>query len=460
MQVRSAVSDRLEWMGSDVVPKHARRNLLPSTVEHLVVKYGEMWQSVGCQPGELGSVVTVHLKHENARKCDELIAFLDRHFHRYPTAEEQQWKWRRVAFERIREFTAATLGYSSGEQSLLFSAAYQQVTRDFVGQARCFDASVHIDDLYQALRNVWIMNSVQGMLAQDMRLTRSVFAYSLLYPYTDNFLDEPSVEPDRKHRFNQWIANRISNPTVPPTDDQYHALHRLFQMIEIEHPRAEWESVYQALLAIHNAQIRSLTQQNGSEKLSACELLEMSVCKGGTSVLAHGYLVNGLVSEEQADFLFGYGVVLQLLDDLQDLRRDIDAGHDTLFSHAVSREGNIDHVVLRLLGLIQRVLGQSSPIFEATDTATIFKAIRRNCVLLVLMAVAQHHRYCSHRMVKRLESISPVHFSYVRRFRAKVRRKYRGIQDRLFRERQVHSIWELLGPPSDSLWAIETKADS
>ena len=46
----------------------------------------------------------------------------------------------------------------------------------------------------------------------------------------------------------------------------------------------------------------------------------------GGAVLTDGYLAAGSLSREQAPFVSGWGVLLQLADDLQDVRQDCEDG--------------------------------------------------------------------------------------------------------------------------------------
>ena len=98
-----------------------------------------------------------------------------------------------------------------------------------------------------------------------------------------------------------------------------------------------------------------MIQQSG--RLGHEQLLKLSIAKGGTSVLAHGYLIMNQITRDQAEFLFGFGVFLQLLDDLQDLRRDLRAKHETLFSLAAIKHGRIDEIVLQLLHFMNVCFG-------------------------------------------------------------------------------------------------------
>jgi hypothetical protein len=42
------------------------------------------------------------------------------------------------------------------------------------------------------------MNSLQIFWGLPLEMTPSVYAYSMLYPYTDNFLDNPEVNSEEK----------------------------------------------------------------------------------------------------------------------------------------------------------------------------------------------------------------------------------------------------------------------
>jgi hypothetical protein len=119
-------------------------------------------------------------------------------------------------------------------------------------------------------------------------------------------------------------------------------------MIEGEFRRERFSGVYESLLAIHHAQACALRQQRMQENLSADDLLALSVEKGGTSVLTDGFLTNGVLDYAEADFLFGFGVSLQFIDDLQDIEEDLTNRHTRLFSRE-ALYSPLDGIVKRLL---------------------------------------------------------------------------------------------------------------
>ena len=92
-------------------------------------------------------------------------------------------------------------------------------------------------------------------------------------------------------------------------------------MFEEQYNRIDFPEVYQSLYAIQKGQTDSLKllKSNG---LSENEIRRVCFEKGGASVLADGYLVAGKLTKKEEQALFGYGVYLQLLDDIQDLFLD------------------------------------------------------------------------------------------------------------------------------------------
>ena len=99
------------------------------------------------------------------------------------------------------------------------------------------------------------------LLDRPVELRPGLFAYSMLYPVTDNWLDDPEVSTSAKRSFNERFGRRLAGLPVSPADERDAAVGRLVERIEDEWPRDRFPSVYASLLAIHDGQMRSLAQQ-------------------------------------------------------------------------------------------------------------------------------------------------------------------------------------------------------
>ncbi len=293
---------------------------------------------------------------------------------------------------------------------------------DFVRRAQKFDSDLTADDVFQALRNLWIINSMQAAFDLPICANSSGIAYSLLYPYTDNYLDDGSVTADEKRAFNAYLSKRLLGIAGPAPSTLASRVSQLVEMIETEYPRGLYPGVYEGLLAIHRSQQLSLQQHEGIGERDRPLILDISVRKGGTSVLADAYLSKGWLTLDEMEFAFGYGVFLQFIDDLQDVGSDLAHGHQTLFS--LSATGGLDGMANRLLRFIESVLLRCNlPPTGRVDTLT--DLVTRSCRSLVLESIALNPTFYSNGYLEKIESFSPIRFARIREMHTQMREKQR-----------------------------------
>ncbi len=130
--------------------------------------------------------------------------------------------------------------------------------KSFARMARDFAPMISSDDIYQAGRNVITANLIQLLLGLPARVTPSIFAYSMLYPYTDNYLDDQSIPMETKVSFNKRFRHRLLGEEIEPANSHEVDISSLIRMIENEWNRQDYPQVYESLLSIHKAQTLSL----------------------------------------------------------------------------------------------------------------------------------------------------------------------------------------------------------
>lgn len=309
-------------------------------------------------------------------------------------------------------------GYPDEQLEIILSEDYKNTTREFIRMSRQFDPQMSLDDIFQACRNAWIMNGIQVMFGQPVKLTPSIFAYSMLYPYTDNYLDNPKVAPEVKIEFGNRFRNKLGGGNVNPANIYETKIFKLVEQIEIQYDRAKFPHVYASLLAIQDAQLRSLLLLKPGAVLSESEALEICIEKGGTSVLADGYLVAGGLTEGQSLFLYGFGAFLQMVDDIQDVNEDTSAGLRTVFSQASPTRG--------LDALTSRTFSFGDKVFELIhafpgDKTGIFKAlIKKSVEIMLTETILLNTQYYSADYICNMEAFSPLSISYLQKRRSKL----------------------------------------
>jgi hypothetical protein len=281
----------------------------------------------------------------------------------------------------------------------------------FVHGARQFDPSLSERDIHQALRNQWVFNSIQSSLSHPVTLTSSSLGYSLMYPYTDNLLDGSAHSAGEKDRFNRDLRSWIAGDAIPAPEESGRGFPALLAMIEREYPRSRFPAVYESLLAIHRAQLGSLILQGPVESKPEPFLQSLTIEKGGASVAVDGYLVSGRLGEGALRAFFGYGVVLQFIDDLQDIPDDAGAGHSTLFTR-ICTQAPLDTAVNRLLNFTCDTIRLLDG-FAPGGGSSLSGLIEGSCVFLILEAVARYPHLFSDVYLRAIEEFSPLRFSYL-----------------------------------------------
>lgn len=369
------------------------------------------------------------------RKMDMVLDRLLAHVRMDPGCIERDSKvWGSHIRELLRVIGDEVLELDGGGAEALLKGGYCKVTSDFVDKARCFDPSLSTEDILQAMRNAWIMNCIQVLLDNEVSYTPALFAYSMLYPYTDNYLDATDVSLDDKLTYGDRFRDRLAGKPVEAGNDYESKIFRLVGIIEEQYCRESFPQVYQSLLGIHDAQQRSLIQQKGRLLPYEADIPGITFMKGGASVLADAALVKGVLTEAEARFMFGFGIFLQLSDDAQDVENDAENRHVTMFSQSYGKL-KLDTLMCRLFNFMNNFLVEDK-CFTEPHMLQQKSLIKSSCSLLLISSVACNPKGYSRAFAKRLEMHSPLRFGYLRKLQRRAAREY----NRLFKKGPVANI--------------------
>jgi len=316
-------------------------------------------------------------------------------------------------FAKTREYLKEGMDFTEDQLRIMFSDELIGITREFVQKAREFDSTLSFSDIFQACRNAWIMNGLQLVMGLPMKLTPSIFAYSLLYPYSDNLIDDPLTSNIEKMVFSDRFRLRLSGKHPVPENKTETAIFKLVEIIENEYPRNEFPEIYESLLDIHEAQTQSVKLFETNNLITEIDRLKICMSKGGASVLADGYLIAGKLTEQQRFFLFGFGSYLQLLDDIQDIEDDHRDGLMTYFSVS-AYQSPLDEKLNRTYWFGEEVMKRLD-YFEGQNLDLFKSLVRRSMDLFIAEAIAQTPDAYSTKYLAHFESSSPFHFSYIRK---------------------------------------------
>ncbi len=392
-----------------------------------VARCAAVWHDCAVHPAELQALYSPR-DHESREIAYDMaldeVEWEARRLARNPTDRASTEQRMIASFARFAQ-NALDL---EEEQIALLTDNFLPAGIDFARRARQFDPAISREDTIQACRNAWTASGLQPLLGVPSGITPSIIAYSLLYPYSDNYLDSGDVSAEDKLAFSARFRERLRDSTTPAVNPRESAIWALVKSIEQQYPRARFPDVFDCLLAIHQAQEDSLVQHSGAP-IGDAELLRLSLAKGGTSVLADACLARGRMTEEESHVAFEWGALLQLGDDLQDAREDLKRGSQTLFTRAAQRGEPLDALVLQLFAFCECVSARMARLPHGT--ARLKSLLQMSWRSLIIGAVAEAGEFFSPAFLIQAERCSPFRFDFLRTRRKRLAGR-EGLYTRIF----------------------------
>ncbi|CAF0822390.1 unnamed protein product [Rotaria sordida] len=324
-----------------------------------------------------------------------------------------------------------------------------RITTEFLNKGRRYDETISYEELFKAGRTVWFMIAFQMQLNLPLILTDSIFGYNMLYPYTDDLVDSNDVSREAKADFAKLFHERllVGEPTydsqvhfdgkqsnvaelkLPSSlQSQANRIVKIFDMVKfIENDwkrGGEYEGVYMSLATIHESQMKSTLQHARTEDSYAptmTQVEQVSAEKGGASLIAAGFLIEGRLTRAKIAYLEYLGFGLQLLDDLQDVKEDMKNNHRTIFTQTLAEGRPLDVPTARLIQYCycapayEKFSDDQRTISDRKTGVTLAQYVRVSMmmfsVVLVLEAASRLQEYYSKEFYRELSSLSPFTFN-------------------------------------------------
>ena len=399
---------------------------MSATVQELNGHFIDLWREGDTgETGipDLGPLYTPRIQSENEKSLHHFLEQVNHILTNPPRSRDEAQEIQARLGTAFRSLAEGALGFTAEQLDLLPSQAFSNVSEEFVRMARAYDSSLSGEDIYQAGRNAWTAHGLQWLLNLRVQLTPSILAYSLLYPYTDNYLDDPKIDEATKLAFNERFRQRLAGDLLASANDYEQIIFDLVRMIEGQYSRSNYPAVFQSLLAIHHAQSQSLSLLHHAAAPGEVDVLGLSFYKGGTSVLADGYLVSDSLNQAQRQYSYGHGIFAQLLDDMEDVEQDRQAGRLTIYSQLAGHLP-LDRLANRTFHFGHTVLLE----MDCFDMAeSIRELIWHGADLFLIDAISRTDRYYTPSYLRELEAHSPFRFSFLKEQRNDFLRRHRSL---------------------------------
>lgn len=365
-------------------------------------------------------------KKKYEKKFEELLDKVIKIIEGFPLEEEKRLLWKKESNALIEDMILGEELFKLGTIDIKMKDQFFTTTKVFIKQCRIFDKEMSYEDIGQAMRNVWIISLLQKMKDIDISFTMAIFGYSMLYPYTDNYLDNIEISMKEKSEFNHRFYKRLLGEEIEGRNTHERQVFKLVEHIESVFSREEYPKVFKGLLLIYKEQVKSLTQQEGISNPYERDMLDISIEKGGASVIVDGYLINGSLTRDEEIFTYGYGFLLQLCDDLQDVKVDYENKHMTIMSQLAGKY-KLDNIVNKLINLTIHVLDDAT-CFKGKNINEVKKLIKDNCILMIIFAIVMNKDYFSKEYIKEVSKYLPFTLSYTENIKENLRKKFANVK--------------------------------
>ncbi len=376
-------------------------------------------------PGIFKKVDAVQ-KKENEKLIEEISQKMRKKAQQRPEGEEERVQWEYELEQELK-------GFLEKEKILCLSEwmggelldAFERETKNFIGRVRGFDEALEPEQIWQAMRNYFIYGMIVEMQGGEQNADDPILAYSLLYPYTDNYIDDKKISREKKAQYNRMIGRKLKGEAVEPGNRLEEKTCRLLDMILSAYEGEAKNKVVSVLLQLLEAQSCSIGQMK--QDIEEERILEISIRKGGSSVLADYLFATEDWREQEEKFCLKFGFILQLVDDLQDIEEDEKAGSHTLMTNA-AKEKRLEEQVNRLLWFIWSEINAFVP-----KNPRLKEFVLKNCIeISILSASAAGSAGGGSRKVffpegylKALEPYLPVSIEFIKRM--KIQKKRNGM---------------------------------
>jgi len=347
--------------------------------------------------------LTPEVKVENETYAKKISEAFEQQVKAFPKTPLGRRKWKKKMQSSINEVlyheTVIGIHASMGPEEI---DAFQDELKEFLRHVRRFAPELSFDEIGQALRNYIVYAMFKNIHQIQTGFSMAGFGYSMLYPFTDNFIDSKTYSGEEKADYNKLIHDKILGSEVYPQNAHQKKTCELLDAIESVFPRAKDPTASTLLLMMLEAQEDSIRQQNKGAHLTAEERLDISLYKGGVSVLIDRYLVNKSLTDEEMIFYLGLGFFLQLADDLQDIKADGEQNWQTLLTLDTSASQE-EKYVNKLLNFIHNIMNS----YQAENNR--FKNfVLENCYQLIYTSILGSKEYFREEYLNRIEQYLPV----------------------------------------------------
>ena len=135
--------------------------------------------------------------------------------------------------------------------------SYQEELIEFLRHVRTFSPELPFESIGQGIRNYIVYIMFNELNKKRPGFNTACFGYSMLYPFTDNYIDNKAYSNQDKQNYNRLIRDKLEGKKVTPSSSYERKTCELLDKIEASYPIAINLSIAQSL-AVRNSFQRNI----------------------------------------------------------------------------------------------------------------------------------------------------------------------------------------------------------
>ena len=155
-------------------------------------------------PGEELRPVSEKQRGENAKRGTAALRRMRKHMKDFPQAVSAQKKWKEQGERTVLESMEHDVIFQMGKLPAEVRRQFLEATKEYFRQTRRYDRELGMEELVQGLKNYFVYFMLALAAGEGEWFQRAIWSYSLLYPYTDNFLDGDYSSAQKKDLMICW----------------------------------------------------------------------------------------------------------------------------------------------------------------------------------------------------------------------------------------------------------------
>jgi hypothetical protein len=183
---------------------------MDSIKEHYLGEVKKRWLTASDQFPDFLPEITEEIKEENKDYIEKVFGDFEKQVKRYSRLPFRRKIWRNGMLGLINGilFQETVIGIHSALNPEELDA-FQEELKEFMRHARRFAPELTLDEIGQALRNYIVYAMFKVIHGVKTGFSMAGFGYSMLYPFTDNYIDSKAFSSEEKAEYNKIILDKI-----------------------------------------------------------------------------------------------------------------------------------------------------------------------------------------------------------------------------------------------------------